>query len=359
MDHRIDAKWEVFDYGSKALSDRGLAGLNTYQLSIVRGIIFGKHGRLFREQAIQDYLFTRDWYKASSKFTNTDLNDTERANLDKVRMTEAAKHPEIQPGDMRYWTNRRFGAKNVRSASVLDLHIMRSEIEAVHGKSFPDQPTLQKYFEDRYWYKANPKYNFSSLNAVERKNLAVLDKAERGKGSHGLRPADVPVYQAQLLPQGLLRKTPLQDLRLMRNAFYGLHGRDFRTPWISGFLYEQEWYKPNPHPTSLAPTEQKNVLMIVKEEKQRHEGLSSSILTASNLGTMNLEDVRNLKDEIYARHGKVFKTKWLQSYFASQTWYKPNPEYKESMLNRTEVRNAKFLARLQAKLEKEMSMEEG
>ena len=37
----------------------------------------------------------------------------------------------------------------VKGASLLDDHIMRAEIEAIHGKTFSDQPTLQKYFYDK------------------------------------------------------------------------------------------------------------------------------------------------------------------------------------------------------------------
>ena len=82
-------------------------------------------------------------------------------------------------------------------------------------------------------------------------------------------------------------------------------------------------------------------------------------ISASMLGAMALEDVRNLKDEIYARHGRVFKTTWLQSYFASLPWYQPNANYADSMLNPTERSNIAYLDKLQTKLQKEMSMEEG
>ena len=39
-----------------------------------------------------------------------------------------------------------------------------------------------------------------------------------------------------------------------------------------------------------------------------------------------------LRNEIYARHGLVFKTKELKEYFAGQSWYKPDPRFKEDML---------------------------
>ena len=41
------------------------------------------------------------------------LNDVERRNLDLIRIAEAAKHPTIQPGDMRYWRGRQIPARKL------------------------------------------------------------------------------------------------------------------------------------------------------------------------------------------------------------------------------------------------------
>ncbi len=35
---------------------------------------------------------------------------------------------------------------------------MIAEVEAVHGKRFDDEPWLQKYFEERYWYHSKANY---------------------------------------------------------------------------------------------------------------------------------------------------------------------------------------------------------
>ncbi len=353
------AKWVNVDYSLTPLKDGDLQPLSEHRLAVVRGIIFGRHGRIFKEQEIQDYLWKQPWYHADSKFTNDLLNDMERANLDKVRLAESAKHKHVQPGDLRYWTQRKFPAAKVKGASILDDHIMRAEIEAIHGKSFPDQPSLQSYFEDRYWYKADPKYNARSLNRVERANMAILAKAEQQIGGKGIHAEDLPAFQNQPLPADALNRTSLTDLRLLRNGFYALHGREFHTDWLYSFFAAQEWYKTVDHPTPLNPIEHDNVLKIVKREGEIHQSLGQVTLTKTLVGSMQLEDVRNLKNEIYARHGKVFKTKWLESYFASLPWYKPNPDYSDALLNGVEKKNTTFLAQMQTKLQKAMSMEEG
>ena len=58
---------------------------------------------------------------------------------------------------------------------------------------------------------------------------------------------------------------------------------------------------------------------------------------------MPLAFVRLLRNEIYARHGRIFKDKALQSYFAGMPWYKPNPAFNESMLTALEKKNAQAI----------------
>jgi hypothetical protein len=59
--------------------------------------------------------------------------------------------------------------------------------------------------------------------------------------------------------------------------------------------------------------------------------------------------VKVLRNEIYARHGKIFKSESLQAVFANLKWYKPNPNFKESMLNEYEKANANFILNYEKK----------
>jgi hypothetical protein len=47
-------------------------------LKFIRGIIFGKHGRVFKDSEIKYFLESKSWYKANPDFSNSMLNDTER-----------------------------------------------------------------------------------------------------------------------------------------------------------------------------------------------------------------------------------------------------------------------------------------
>src|SRR4029450_4903937 len=69
--------------------------------ALLRGVVFGKHGRIFKERSIQDYLEKQAWYKPNKSYSNSALKPIERANLDLLRITDAEQHSYIEPRDMR------------------------------------------------------------------------------------------------------------------------------------------------------------------------------------------------------------------------------------------------------------------
>jgi hypothetical protein len=85
--------------------------------------------------------------------------------------------------------------------------------------------------------------------------------------------------------------------------------------------------------------EAKNVETIVRYENQLKEGLTTKPVSKALLDGLFVEDARKLRNEIYARHGRVFKDKWLNKYFGSFDWYKPNSAYSDSSLSMLERQN--------------------
>src|SRR5438034_2617697 len=102
--------FDKFDFAKARLTKAKIANLkeddNADDFALLRGVVFGKHGRIFKERSIQEYLEKQPWYKPSKTFSNTVLTPLERANLDLIRTTEAEKHTAVEPGDMRIWKNR-------------------------------------------------------------------------------------------------------------------------------------------------------------------------------------------------------------------------------------------------------------
>jgi len=56
----------------------------------------------------------------------------------------------------------------------------------------------------------------------------------------------------------------------------------------------------------------------------------------SDLESKTPAELRLLRNEIYARHGRQFKSADLRKYFSKQPWYKPDPQFKGSRLSEEE-----------------------
>src|SRR3954447_14119926 len=95
--------FEKINYAKVRLTPSQLGKLKTDEnaddLALLRGVVFGKRGRVFKERSIQDYLEKQEWYKPSKAYTNSLLTPAERANLDLIRLAEAKSHSAIEPGD--------------------------------------------------------------------------------------------------------------------------------------------------------------------------------------------------------------------------------------------------------------------
>jgi hypothetical protein len=360
-DEDVFKKLEAVDYSKQAVTREQLKGVELYNLKLLRGIVFGHHGRIFKDRDIQTYLKDQAWYKPDANFSNASLNERERANLDLIRELEAEKHEQIEPGDLRWWQTRPMTAENLGTHSAAEWHILRAEVEAVRGRRFDDEPWLQQYFEDRYWYRADPAYNARALSATERRNLTAIDAATRKQRHAAISPGDMEHFEHRLVTDEMLKGLSLHELRLLRNEVYARRGRQFRTEWLSQYFFSQPWYDPredNAEP-ELSETEKKNIDTIVAYERALKDSLSAQPVTKGLLEGMFLEDARKLRSEIYARHGKVFKDKWLQRYFQSFDWYKANPKYTDAALTSVERQNIAAIAAYEKKATSVLDAVEG
>ena len=337
--------WDKFDFAKKKITGVQLEKLKSDgavdELALLRGVVFGKRGRIFKERSIQDYLEKQSWYKPKTDFTNKILTKTERDNLDLIRLKEAERHGSVQPGDLRYWQNKEIPEDNLYTESPADWRIMIAEIEAVHGKRFDDEPWLQKYFEERYWYKANSNYSQTILNETERKNLEKLNAKRNENRKVAVAVGDMDKFQNVPLTEELLKDLSMNDLRLIRNEFWARRGRRFSTPGFKQVFEWRDWYKPAKDQTKvkLNAVEEQNVKLIERAENALRDKISTEPITKEMVDGLFVEDLRVLRNEIYARRGRIFKDAALQKYFAAQPWYQPNPEFKDEMLTETESKN--------------------
>src|SRR5436305_828679 len=58
------------DFSKQSLAREQLKDLDLSDLKLLRGVVFGRHGRVFRDRDIQGYLKDQEWYKPDPNFTN-------------------------------------------------------------------------------------------------------------------------------------------------------------------------------------------------------------------------------------------------------------------------------------------------
>ena len=77
---------------------------------------------------------------------------------------------------------------------------------------------------------------------------------------------------------------------------------------------------------------------------------SSRLLTDADVAGLSLQQINYAKNEIYARHGRLFDSRELQNYFNSQSWYSGTiapANFSESLLSDVEKKNVTFLKNLE------------
>ena len=356
------SRWEKFDFATRSVQLAELKELSLDDLKFLRGIIFGRHGRVFKDPYIQSYLKERTWYKPNPHFQNSMLSEMERRNLDVIREAEAAQHENIQPGDLRFYQKRPFTIAQLGEHTGAEWRVLRAEIEAIHGKRFDEEPWLQQYFEERYWYTPDAQYDPKKLTAIEQKNLQTIIAAQKKQRNVAVSPGDMELFQNTALTEEMLAGLGLHELRLMRNEFYARKGRTFSAMWLQQYFDFQPWYKAveeGQQPAELSEIEKQNVEAIVRVERKLRDELSTKAILRPTLEGLFIEDARKLRNEIYARHGKVFKDKTIQNYFASFDWYKPDPKFNEQSLSKIERRNYATILAYERKATSMMDVIEG
>jgi len=353
--------WKEYNFRTSPIKQAQVQNLELYDLKLLRGLVFGRHGRIFKDTDISAFLKDQSWYKPDPDFSNSMLNDTERRSLDVIRIAEAAKHERIEPGDMRYWRDRAIPVKKLGKHSGAEWKVLLAEVEAIHGKRFDDDAWLQKYFDERYWYIPSNNYDAKKLSPTEVKNIAILSGAQKKQRNVALLPGDMEYFENRAISEQMLQGLSLHELRLLRNEIYARHGRQFRADWLQQYFFSQPWYTPDENfkDEELSGNDKTNVETIVKYENQIHQELSTKPITRTLLEGLFLEDASQMRQEIYARHGKVFKEPWLQKYFSSFDWYKADPNFSDASLTEVEKKNIATIAAYEKRAVTAMSTIEG
>lgn len=206
-------------------------------------------------------------------------------------------------------------------------------------------------------------------------------------------------YEGALQPADLAGRT-LRELNLMRNTIYARVGQSFRKPWIDQHFRQFPWYVPKDQPdlAKLTPIDYENARAIVGHESAipeadlkasrdallakkkagnatpeddieleliavrlggweaepelKPEDLSpladptklDGLLAANQLATLSLRDLRLLRNTIYARRGRPFRSTLLQQYFGDMDWYSSDEGYSDAKLTAVDRKNIRLIS---------------
>lgn len=211
-----------------------------------------------------------------------------------------------------------------------------------------------------------------------------------------------------------LEGRPLRELNLIRNTIFARAGNPFRKKWLRDYFTAQPWYKPaaKTDDSKLTALDRKNAEFVATFEAEiprgelerrrkaitdrpkadrtpedlvelqllaRSLGQSSNeegvektpldtpemldkVLTVEQLSNFSRRDLRLLRNMVYARRGRVFKSPVLQEFFLRTEWYQADETYSESKLTDIDRRNIKIIAGVEQELggavsDKEMGAE--
>ena len=135
---------------------------------------------------------------------------------------------------------------------------------ARRGRYF-NAPDLTARFSKFAWYA--PRTWDPDLNAVERANVALIDRFEAG-GTAAASGFIFPDSDRRLLTVVELQRLSKDDLRIARNEIFARRGRYFDAADLKARFERFSWYAPNTWNPKLNAVEQANVALIDQAGKR-------------------------------------------------------------------------------------------
>jgi hypothetical protein len=153
---------------------------------------------------------------------------------------------------------------DLRTLSKDELRLARNEIFARRGRYF-NSPDLTAKFSKFAWYV--PRTWDPQLNAVEKSNVALIDRYEAGGPAQG--GFIFPDSDRRLLTLQDLRGLSSDELRIARNEIFARRGRYFEAADLKSRFERFPWYSPSTWNPKLNSIEEANVALLDQAGKRR------------------------------------------------------------------------------------------
>ncbi len=178
----------------------------------------------------------------------------------------------------------------------------------------------------------------------------------------------LPEVSSRYLSEKDLDGLDQEILRLARNEVFARHGRLFQSEDLKEYFSKQSWYHgyllEDEFDDSVLNSYEKYNLDLIKtiesrmvemrndKEKQMYilPDSSSKYLSKEDLKGLDKSMLRLARNEIFARHGRLFQSKDLSRYFSNQSWYHgyiSADQFSNSVLNEYENYNLELIKSLE------------
>ena len=245
----------------------------------------------------------------------------------------------------------------LQEKTLRELSILRNTIYARYGWDGYRKPWLKAYFHSQPWFHPNASFSYKLLSDADKKNahfIGVREQAFRQDelewmksdvlARHGKVWGDVPEWK---LANGKTVKACSVPKDLAPDAEYD----DFTITLSKDCHYRQlKWYKADRawKDSALDANDKVELGLIARSmgsfalDDEAREKTSESldrVVPVSELRQLSLRDLRLLRNTIYARRGRHFKSEVLRDHFQGMRWYKEDPAYTDKRLTRNDERN--------------------
>jgi hypothetical protein len=273
-----------------------------------------------------------------------------------------------------------------------ELAILRNTIFARYGWAGFRKTWLREHFQRQPWFKPNPQFSYKLLSDVDRQNVRAIARyemdnvyqdlerkrddllAKAGKwwgdvpsyetGEEGERETvyacDMSGYQGETedeLGHPLYEvKEFLEDADKSKDCRYRGNELSARAKGPK----RDEPVKPLAPDFGKLSAEERIELGLLSRAMGSFASDDSSrgdmeksldeVLSLKDLRELSLRDLRLLRNTIYARRGRPFKSPLLQKHFAHMPWYKVDPEYTDARLTKNDQRNVKLIQSVEKEL---------
>lgn len=122
-------------------------------------------------------------------------------------------------------------------------------------------------------------------------------------------------------------------------------GTDSAVPTTAAPLQPAQTEQPAVTETPL-PTEEPEEIRVVGDGEYLIPGSDSRYITEADLKDLSWEQCCLARNEIFARHGRIFVTAQISAYFSGKSWYRGTvsaADFNESSLNEYERANVNYI----------------